>query len=136
MNRPALLECEMRMALPATLQAVEEFLRNSARQRQAMLDRVDCFAAELLVREALTNAVVHGCHADPANRSAVPCGSRAGACSSWSKTMAMVSTGARPGVVPGAFPDCSGRGIEILSKYANRVRYNDRGNVVTIIKRF
>ena len=31
--------------------------------------------------------------------------------------------------------DCSGRGIEILRKYANHVRYNDKGNVVAMIKR-
>ena len=35
-----------------------------------------------------------------------------------------------------AVPQCSGRGIEILRKYADRVRYNGRGNLVTIVKRF
>ena len=52
-------------SLPATLEAVEEFFVEFRRRSQALLDRVNCFAAELLVREALTNAVVHGCHSDP-----------------------------------------------------------------------
>ena len=39
-------------------------MRSSAGQAAGLLDRVNCFAAELLLREALTNAVVHGCHAE------------------------------------------------------------------------
>src|SRR5579863_9910653 len=65
MNRATRFDCEMRMALPATLQAIEEFFVDFRQRSRALSGRVDCFAAELLVREALTNAVVHGCHADP-----------------------------------------------------------------------
>lgn len=135
MTRSARVDCEMRRSLPATLQAVEEFFVVFRQRSQALLDRVDCFAAELLVREALTNAVLHGCHADPSKQ--VRCSLRLkgrrlliavdddGDGFAW---RAAWSNSA-------AFSDCSGRGIEILRKYANHVRYNDRGNAVTIVKR-
>lgn len=35
------------------------------RQCLALLSRANGFAPELLLREVLTNAVVHGCHTDP-----------------------------------------------------------------------
>ena len=65
MNRPVQVGCEIRAALPASLQAVEEFFVEFRRENRSLLDSVNCFAAELLLREALTNAVVHGCHGDP-----------------------------------------------------------------------
>jgi len=136
MTKPARVDCEMRKALPATLQAAEEFFIDFQRRSQALLDRSNCFAAELLVREALTNAVVHGCHTDPSKQVRCSLRLKAGRLliaveddgdgfdwrAAWDK-LANLS-------------DCSGRGIEILRKYASRVRYNDRGNAVTIIKRF
>jgi anti-sigma regulatory factor (Ser/Thr protein kinase) len=126
----------MRIVLPATLQATEEFLAEFRRRSHAMMDRVNCFAAELLVREAVTNAVIHGCHADPGKR--VRCYLRLkgrrlliaieddGDGFDWRAAWSN----------PAPHSDCSGRGIEILRKYANRVRYSTRGNLVTILKRF
>ncbi|MGA3019266.1 MAG: ATP-binding protein [Bryobacteraceae bacterium] len=136
MTHSARAGCEMRRALPATLQAAEEFFVEFRRKSQALLDRVNCFAAELLVREALINAVVHGCQTDPGKQ--VRCSLRLtgrrlllaveddGDGFDWREAWGR----------PAAVSDCSGRGIEILRKYANRVRYNDRGNAVTIVKRF
>ena len=127
---------EMRQELPATLQAVEEFIVDFRRRSQALLDRVNSFAAELLVREALTNAVVHGCRADPSKQ--VRCSLRL---KGRRLLIAVEDDGdgfdwrAAP-ANPATWPVSSGRGIEILRKYANRVRYNDRGNAMTIIKRF
>jgi serine/threonine-protein kinase RsbW len=124
----------MRITLPATLQASEEFFVEFRRRYQ--LDRANRFAAELLVREAMTNAVVHGCHADPGKQ--VRCCLRLkrgrlliviqddGDGFDWRAAWRNSA----------AFPDCSGRGIEILRKYASHIRYSTRGNVVTIIKRF
>jgi serine/threonine-protein kinase RsbW len=136
MNRPALLECEFRRAIPATLQAVEELLADFRKTAATLLDRVDCFTAELLVREGLTNAVVHGCQAESGKQ--VRCSMRLKG-----RRLLIVIDDDGHGFdwrasrcVPGVFSDCSGRGIEILLKYANRVRYNDRGNVATILKRF
>jgi anti-sigma regulatory factor (Ser/Thr protein kinase) len=127
---------EMRRALPASLQAVEDFFVDFRRGGQALRDRGSRFAAELLVREALTNAVVHGCHTDP--RKQVRCFLRL---SGGRLLIAVEDEGdgfdwrAAWGN-PGTLSDCSGRGIQIIRKYANHVRYNTRGNLVTIVKRF
>ena len=136
MSRPTRADCELRTALPATLEAIEAFFVEFRRRCQSLPGWATCFATELLVREALTNAVVHGCGADPGKQ--VRCTLRLndrrlfiaveddGHGFDWRAA----SSGAA------SFPDCSGRGIEILRRYATRVRYNDRGNVVTMIKRF
>ncbi len=136
MNRSALVRCEMHTSLPATLEAMEEFFVEFRRRSRGLLDEGSCFAAELLVREALANAVIHGCHADPSKQ--VRCFLRLkdrrlliaidndGDGFDW---RAALRTSA-------SFSDCSGRGIEILRRYANRVRYSTHGNLVTIIKRF
>jgi anti-sigma regulatory factor (Ser/Thr protein kinase) len=125
----------MRTALPACLQAIEAFFLEFRRKSWKMLNRVNCFAAELLVREALTNAVVHGCHTDP--RKQVRCFLRL-------KGGRLLITVADDGdgfdwrAVRGnavAITDISGRGLAILRKYADHVRYNERGNVVAIVKR-
>jgi len=136
MTRSAGADCEMRRALPATLQAVEEFLVDFRGWSRGLLDRVNSFAAELLVREALTNAVVHGCHTDPGKQ--VRCSLRI-----TRRRLLIAVEDDGDGFDwraawrnPAALSACSGRGIEILRKYANRVRYNDRGNAVTMIKRF
>ena len=136
MTQASRADCEMRTALPATLEAVEAFFVDFRRRSRELLDRADCFAAELLVREALTNAVVHGCHTDPNKQ--VRCSLRLkglrllivveddGDGFDWRAAWGNVAK----------FPECSGRGIEILRKYARRVRYNDKGNAVALIKRF
>jgi serine/threonine-protein kinase RsbW len=127
---------QMRTALPATLQALEGFFLEFRQLIQPLLDRANCFAAELLVREMLTNAVVHGCHADPAKQ--VRCALRLkrgrllvaveddGEGFDWRAARSHLAN----------LSDCSGRGIEILKTYASRVRYSDRGNAVMIVKRF
>ena len=126
----------MRRTLPATLPAAEEFFADFRRRSQALLGDGNCFAAELLVREALTNAIVHGCRADPDKqiRYSLRLNSRR-------LLLAVEDDGegfdwrvAWDKPVMGS--DCSGRGMEIFRKYANGVRYNDRGNAVTIVKRF
>jgi anti-sigma regulatory factor (Ser/Thr protein kinase) len=125
----------MRMALPATLQAVEEFFVEFRRRSRALMDRANCFAAELLVREALTNAVMHGCGADPNRR--VRCSLRL---KGRSLLIVIQDDGngfdwrsARRRTAD--ITDYSGRGMEILRRYADRLRYNDAGNVVSMIKR-
>jgi serine/threonine-protein kinase RsbW len=126
---------EIRIALPASLQAIEEFFGEVRLTHNALLSRVNCFAAELLLREALTNAVVHGCHADPSKQ--VRCMLRL---KGRRLLIAVQDDGDgfdwRAAWGDSAdLPACSGRGIEILRKYANHVRYNDRGNAVAMIKR-
>jgi serine/threonine-protein kinase RsbW len=129
------IECEMRAALPATLEAAEELL-GEVRRWSNVVESAIGFAAELLVREALTNAVVHGCHADPArqvrclmrlkNRRLLIVVGDEGDGFDWRAASGNMA----------AFPKCSGRGIAILRQYASRVRYNSRGNLVTILQRF
>jgi serine/threonine-protein kinase RsbW len=129
-------DCEIRRDIPATLAAVEEFIADFRERAQALLDRKSFFGAELLLREALTNAVRHGSHEDPAKL--VRCSLRIkggrlliavedyGCGFDWRAAWDNHA----------ALPDCSGRGVEILRKYASRVRYNNRGNAVAIVKRF
>src|ERR1700685_1527127 len=56
MSRPV---CELRAELPATLVAIEEFLEQF-RLWQVSFSENFAFPGELLLREALTNAVMHG----------------------------------------------------------------------------
>ena len=134
MNHSTRFDCELRMTLPATLEAVEEFFVEFHRRSQAMMARANCFAAELLVREALTNAVVHGCGSDPRKR--VHCSLRL------RRGRLLIAVADEGGgfdwraarCASAGLSDDSGRGMEILRRYANHVRFNDKGNLVTIIR--
>jgi anti-sigma regulatory factor (Ser/Thr protein kinase) len=89
-----------------------------------------------LLREALTNAVVHGCRSDPSR--IVECAVRLRA---RSLTIAVVDDGDgfdwRSALRREAGTEsCSGRGFEIFRKYATRFRFNGAGNVTTILRRF
>jgi anti-sigma regulatory factor (Ser/Thr protein kinase) len=128
-------ELEIRRTMPATLQAAEEFFAEFRRWHQALLGGADYFAAELLLREALTNAVAHGSHADPGKQ--VRCVSRLNG-----RRLLIAVQDDGDGFDwraawdrPANLSDCSGRGVEILRKYGSRVRYNGRGNAVTILRR-
>lgn len=136
MIRPVPPDCEWRTVLPATLDAVEEFFVEFRRRSAVVKDPSHCFAAELLIREALTNAVVHGCRCDPGKR--VHCWLRFR-----DRTMLIAVQDEGCGFdwrsarnSAAEISSSSGRGMEILRIYADRVRFNDRGTRVTIIKRF
>ena len=126
---------EIRTALPATLEALERFVGEFRDWCSCLPDSADRFAAELLLREALTNAVVHGSACDASRQ--VRCEARI-----------------RPGLLHIVVSDdgegfdwrsarnheapavsCSGRGMEIFRAYATRVRFNRKGNVTTLIRR-
>ena len=120
--------------LPATLEASEAFSLEFRRRAEDIANRADRFAAELLLREALTNAIVHGCRGDANCR--VRCAARVrgrrllivvrdeGEGFAWRQAW-----GRQPGL---SLP--RGRGLEILRRYATHVRFNVRGNAVTMIK--
>jgi anti-sigma regulatory factor (Ser/Thr protein kinase) len=136
MTHSATIGFELRRELPATQLDAEAFFVDFRQRCQASLNAVNSFAAELLVREAVINAVVHGCHTNSEKR--VWCSLRL----SDRRLLVVVEHDgdgfdwravARRGVKPLA---SSGRGIFILRKYADRVRYNERGSVVAIVKRF
>jgi serine/threonine-protein kinase RsbW len=127
---------DLRLVIPSTLDAVEKFCAEFEIWRDGACAGVDAFGAELLLREALTNAVIHGCSGDPLKL--ICCVLRArrdrllisirdeGAGFDW---RAAWDRQAEP-------TDEHGRGIEIFRRYAESVRFNSRGNAVTLIKRF
>jgi anti-sigma regulatory factor (Ser/Thr protein kinase) len=127
---------DLRTSTPATAEGIEA-LCGEFRRRCGVLPRhADRFLAELLLREALNNAVLHGCRSDPAKK--VRCRVRL---QDAKITIAVSDDGdgfdwraERNGHAPAARD--SGRGLEILRKYATRVRFNSKGNGVTILKRF
>lgn len=135
MTRSNRFDCELSRSLSASLEAAEAFLVEIRLRSQSVLAGRNCFAAELLVREALTNAVVHGCGADPRKR--VRCWLRVRR----GHLLIAVADGgegfdwrvARHRTADGS--DCCGRGMEILYRYADHVRFNRKGNVVTLTRK-
>jgi anti-sigma regulatory factor (Ser/Thr protein kinase) len=127
---------ELRVELAPTLEAIESFCLQFQHWRAIACADLDAFSSELLLREALTNSVVHGCAEDPGSR--VSCVLRAkrgrlimairdgGQGFDWRATWDQ-----RPDS-----SDTHGRGIEILRHYASAVRFNPAGNSVTLIQRF
>jgi len=125
-----------RKVLPATLEALEPYLQEFRARCQCLENRADRFAAELLLREVLTNAVVHGSHGDPHRQ--VRCAVHL---DRWRLSIAVADDGEgfdwqHTGGLGGTELLCSGRGIRILRHYASRVRFNRKGNAVAILKRF
>jgi anti-sigma regulatory factor (Ser/Thr protein kinase) len=134
MSRSERFDCELRIAIPATLEAIEEFFEEFRRRSNILLDRGNCFAAELLVREALTNAVVHGCGANPEKQACCAVRLRRNRLFIAVKDEGQGFDWRLARDKQASVPESSGRGMEILRLYANRVRFNDKGNVVTMIK--
>jgi serine/threonine-protein kinase RsbW len=91
-----------------------------------------CFAVELLAREALANAVLHG------NRQAVDkvVELRFSVGRKWIRLeVTDQGPGFRSRRELGRKRDnaaCSGRGLELYSLYAERVQFNRRGNRITL----
>jgi serine/threonine-protein kinase RsbW len=127
---------DLRRELQPTLEAIDKLCVEFQIWREAACAEVDAFAAELLLREALTNSVVHGCSGDLHKR--ICCVFRAkrgrlligvqdqGTGFDW---RARWDLQAEP-------TDTHGRGIEIFRRYAEAVRFNSKGNSVMLIKRF
>lgn len=93
------------------------------------------FDMELLAREALGNAVQHGCGGDPSRSVQASLNLEPGAL-----ILAVRDEGpgwdwrSRPVHEPD--PECeSGRGLFIIRKYSDSFSYNDQGNALTITKR-
>jgi anti-sigma regulatory factor (Ser/Thr protein kinase) len=128
--------CEWRLEIPATIEAIDQFCTEFHLWRECNCADLDAFDAELLLREALTNSVVHGSKLDPGKR--ISCVVRVkrgrvvigirdeGVGFDW---RALWDRQAEPTAT-------HGRGIEIFRSYANAVRFNQKGNAVTLVKRF
>lgn len=130
------IDFQIRACLPATLAAAEEFFAEFRNRLECTRQRSTRFEVELLVREALTNAVVHGsnCNAEMLVWCVVRMTGRRllisvrdqGTGFDWRKAANNQAD----------LTACSGRGMEILRRYATRVRFNRAGNSVAILKRF
>lgn len=109
-----------------------------AEVRRRLKDRTsaaDWFGVELLLREALTNAVLHGAGAAPGRR--VRCEVSVGP-----RKARVAVTDNGPGfdwrrALAAATPDTatSGRGLKIYVLYADRVSFNESGNRVVLERR-
>jgi anti-sigma regulatory factor (Ser/Thr protein kinase) len=126
----------MRMTLPARLEAVERFCVDLRFMLQPWVPDSERFAVEMLLREALTNAVMHGCGADGEGRvhceiAALEGGMRIrvaddGEGFDWRKQSS--SEPEPPGEASG--------GLSILHSCANRVLFSDNGNEVEVVHVF
>jgi serine/threonine-protein kinase RsbW len=127
---------EMRKTIPAALEAIEPFLMEF-RALCGLLEKAsDRFTAELLLREALTNAVVHGSNCNPEKqvRCAVQLSDRRlriaveddGEGFDWRRAQTDLDRNL----------GSSGRGLQLLRHYATQVRFNAKGNAAIVIKRF
>lgn len=125
---------EFRREIPATLAAVEDFCI-AARRWALSVCLPNRFAAELLTREALANAAAHGCGCDSSKHITCVLRLRPG-------RLIIAVRDQGPGfdwrAARARTPDldaCTGRGIDILRQYAHRLRFNQRGNSLIIVKR-
>jgi anti-sigma regulatory factor (Ser/Thr protein kinase) len=120
---------------PATLKNVEQICSAAAQALEKYaLNKKDSFAVELLLRESLNNAVIHGCLKNP--RLSFSCSllisgqeiiievSDDGAGFDWRK---------KPEVIP-ASSDETGRGLHIYAFYADSIEFNDAGNRVRLTR--
>lgn len=129
-------QVEWRAELPATVEAIDRFCADFQVWRQENCDDLESFPAELLLREALSNSVLHGCEGDAAKR--VNCLLRARsrrlfiAISDGGDGFDWRSVWSRRAKAT----DVGGRGIEILRQYSDAIRFNSKGNAVALVKRF
>ena len=122
--------------LTPSLESIERFCETFRLWRAEACAELDLFSAELLLREVLTNSVLHGCVEDSSQSVSGVLRVKAGRLliaieddgqgfdwrALWEK--------------PFDESDTHGRGISILRHYANSVRFNAKGNAVMLIKRF
>lgn len=124
---------ELRLQVPATLDAIQEHCE-SFRKWAAELALPQVFAAELLLREALNNAVLHGCRCNPSKSVSCVLRFRRGRL-----TIAVRDDGFgfdwQTAMEQGPDLDaCSGRGMLIYEHYADRIRFGRQGNSVVMVK--
>ncbi|MEM1109325.1 MAG: ATP-binding protein [Planctomycetota bacterium] len=117
--------------VPAVQQAII-----SAAEAAGFSDKA-LFAVRLALDEALTNAVRHGNASDPTKNVAVEFSADA-------KQLSVTIEDEGPGFDPDDIPDPTaeenlgrphGRGVMLMRAYMTEVRFNQRGNRVTLIKK-
>lgn len=122
----------MRLELPATLEAVDRAVEAAMRFFAGHAGAAGLFPVATALREALLNAVVHGCGRSPERM--VTCRLRV---EGGQAVMEVSDPG--PGfdwrgksALPPSPETISGRGMSIMSLYAGTVEYNDAGNTLTL----
>lgn len=128
-------DCEMRAVMPATLEAVERFCGEVRRKAAERCHDEDRFAIELLLREALANAVLHGANQDASRRVRCVVRIQSGVLEI---TVADPGQGfdwqtARDG--SGGPLASDGRGLDIYRLYATSARFNRKGNRVRLTRK-
>jgi anti-sigma regulatory factor (Ser/Thr protein kinase) len=125
---------EIRERIPATIEALEALCLRLREALQASVDEKELFAAELLLRELLTNAVCHGCGCDPGLE--VRCTLRLSP-GQLAATVEDDGKGFNWRAALDRRPDdrgVSGRGMAILRLYAATVTFNEAGNRVDLVR--
>ena len=116
--------------------AIEQFCCDFQVWKERVCAQVDGFSAELLLREALMNSVLHGCAGNPRKRVCCVLRTRSRrlfiAVRDEGKGFDWRALWNRHADVDAA----RGRGLEILRKYSDAVRFNAKGNAVMLMTRF
>jgi len=127
---------EFRLTLPATLAAASVVVAEFKQRHIQPHHPADAFCIELLVREAVTNSVIHGCKSTALGTVLCVARRRHGRLFIWVEDNGQGfdwRTRERRGSDPGA---PGGRGLEIFEKFATRHRFNAKGNGVALLYRF
>jgi serine/threonine-protein kinase RsbW len=128
--------CDTRAVIPATFDAIEQLFAEFRATCQCVQRQRNRFAAELVLREALTNALVHGNRRDPAKLIRCALRMKRGRLIIAVEDM---GEGFDWRIIRDreADPAAScGRGMGIFRRYATRVRFNEKGNGVAIVMNF
>ena len=126
----------VRRTLPATVASVDGFCLELRSTLLADVAPHERFVVELLLREALINAVVHGSGNDSGKRVRCLIKRVAGGVRVW-----VADSGEgfdwRGRLVNGGTPlMASGHGLHILRLYATRIRFNAQGNRLAFTRQF
>ena len=124
----------LRFRFSASLPLLDRAVAETVRFVTAQNATGSLFDLKLLLREALLNAVLHGSRNDPKRQVTLEARAAEGRL-----TLVVADQGPgfdwRSGLSNMAPPEAtSGRGLTILTLYADDVRYNAAGNVVTLTK--
>lgn len=133
------LSLRFRETIPGTFEALEEVVQNLV----ALASEMKCGEGhleeiELALREALANAVIHGSQQDPAKKVEVRCFCQP------DRGMLLVIEDEGSGFDPKEVPDPTkaerlfethGRGLFLIRRTMDRVRFSQSGKRVTMVKR-
>ncbi len=133
------LAMRFRETIPSTLEALEHVVRSlMVVAREMNCGDAEMHQVELALREALTNAIVHGNREDPSKKVVVNCFCQP------ERGMLLVIEDEGSGFDPRKVPDprhaeclfqTHGRGLFLMRRTMDRVRISRAGRRVTLVKR-